>query len=314
MMNHSLKTDLAGPRYARPNYFQNRRRIRYLVDYYLSFEELHERLEDLPTQFKCPQTRTWKKIQWQAINSSQVIQIELNTFLSILSGAIDTEAPIHAYAQVSRQYLEKFHTPLAHFVGGRVAPDGTSLELGLWEKEERQHTPALAKIYFQLTGKKITAKLRSVRAYQPSTNIDKDLFRHGLHRVVTEYSAVCLYIWLMAHTTGILQQVFAELVQDEINHMTKFLGFGLWAFSGPHLRYKIFQSDQGFHLKNIPRLIYTFNRMMDVLHWSSWSAGNKIELIFTFAYTLYRLMLWSKRLSPAYLEKLLGKSPLSELV
>jgi hypothetical protein len=313
-MNDFLTTDLAGPRYTRPNYFQNRKRIRYLVDYYLSFEKLHERLEDLPTQFRYPQTRTWKRIHWQAINSNQVIQIELNTFLSILKGAIDTEAPIHAYAQVSRQYLEKIHTPLAHFVGGRVAPDGTILELGLWEKEERQHTPALAKIYFQLTGKKIIAQLRSVRAYQPSTNFHKDLFGHGLHRVVTEYSAVCLYIWLMAHTTGVLQQVFAELVQDEINHMTKFLGFGLWAFSELPSRHKIFQSNQGFHFENIPRLIYTFSRMMCVLHWSSWSVGNKMELIFTFAYTLYRLMIWSNRISPAYLEKLLGKSPLSKLV
>ncbi len=59
---------------------------------------------------------------------------------------MDTEAPIRGYTQTSRQYLEKLHPQMARFVGGTVGKNGELLELGLWEKEERQHTPALIKI------------------------------------------------------------------------------------------------------------------------------------------------------------------------
>nr|ADO19036.1 hypothetical protein Nfla_2902 [Nostoc flagelliforme str. Sunitezuoqi] len=156
--------------------------------------------------------------------------LDAEVFLSILIGAMDTEAPIRGYTQTSRQYLEKLHPQMARFVGGTVGENGELLELGLWEKEERQHTPALIKIYTQLTGEKITPKLRTVRGYLPTDDAYEDLYRHGLHRIATEYGATCLYIWLMAHTTGALQDVLEELAQDEINHMTKFWGFGVWAF------------------------------------------------------------------------------------
>ena len=41
---------------------------------------------------------------------------------------------------------------------------------------------------------------------------------------------MCLYLWLMSHTTGTLQQVRGELLQDEINHLTKFWGMGMWLY------------------------------------------------------------------------------------
>jgi hypothetical protein len=99
--------------------------------------------------------RIWKPIDWYAINQEQILGCDREVFLSILIGTINTEAPIRGYTQTSRQYLEKIHPQMARFVGGIVAEDNTMLEIGLWEKEERQHTPALIKTYQQLTGEKI---------------------------------------------------------------------------------------------------------------------------------------------------------------
>jgi hypothetical protein len=178
-MLHTLSPviqDSAPQSYPSPGYFQTQQRIRYLVDRYVAAEKLHDRLQDLPIQFQNPQPRPWKLIDWQTINRNQIIGIEPEVFLSILIGAMDTEAPIRGYTQTSRQYLEKLHPQMARFVGGTVSEDDNLLELGLWEKEERQHTPALIKVYTQLTGEKITAKHRTVRGYSP-TRIDNHSHR-----------------------------------------------------------------------------------------------------------------------------------------
>lgn len=196
--------------------------FRDLLDHYFSIAHLSDRLQDLPHQFHDPQPRPWKPIDWQAIALDQIVGIEPQVFLSILRGAIDTEAPIRGYTQTSRQYLEPIDPRMARFVGGVVGADGRLLEQGLWEKEERQHTPALLKIYAQLTGEKIIPLPHRVRAYQAGANPTLALYRHGLHRVATEYGAACLYLWLMAHTRGALQVVLHELLLDEINHMAKF--------------------------------------------------------------------------------------------
>ena len=68
---------------------------------------------------------------------------------------------------------------MARFVGGTVDADGNRQEIGLWEKEERQHTPALLKVYTQLTGEKISPDYRTVRGYIPTGDAYQDLYRHG---------------------------------------------------------------------------------------------------------------------------------------
>ncbi|MBX9254054.1 ferritin-like domain-containing protein [Desmonostoc muscorum CCALA 125] len=288
-----------------PHYFQTQQRIRSLIDKYLAVEKLHDRLQDLPIQFANPQPRPWKLIDWQTISRNQIIGIEPEVFLSILIGAMDTEAPIRGYTQTSRQYLEKLHPHMARFVGGTVGEDNNLLELGLWEKEERQHTPALIKVYTQLTGEKITAKHRTVRGYLPTDDPYEDLYRHGLHRIATEYGATCLYLWLMAHTTGALQDVLEELAQDEINHMTKFWGFGVWAFPDTGLirigRTLIKTRSQNYQRNN---LIRTLRRMMATLNWNAWSLTNKTTLLFTFTHTMHHLWTWNNTLTPKYLQTL----------
>ncbi|AFZ36710.1 hypothetical protein Sta7437_3203 [Stanieria cyanosphaera PCC 7437] len=309
--------DLAGEICFCPNFFQTKNRINYLIDQYLNLEKLQSHLEDLPQQFINPQPRSWQTINWQTINQEQIIGIDLNVFLAIVQGALNTEAPIRGYTQTSRQYLASIHPEMAKFVGGVVAQNGTMLELGLWEKEERQHTPALSKIYRQLTNQAIILDIPIPRQYHLSENPYSDLYRHGLHRIATEYSAVCLYLWMMARTTGTIQQVLQELLQDEINHMTKFWGFGKWLYSNfesqkledwlanQNKRYSCRSNQQ----RSFLALTITVKRMMKVLHWQSWSLIHKMELAYTFAWVFQRVWSWSNNLSSEYLEKLFVLSP-----
>ncbi|MGB3653007.1 MAG: ferritin-like domain-containing protein [Rivularia sp. (in: cyanobacteria)] len=289
-----------------PNYFQIQQNINSLIKNYLAVDELHQRLKDLPSQFNQPQARAWKPIDWQSINLEQITGIDSQVFLSVLVGAMDTEAPIRGYTQTSRQYLQKLHPEMAQYVGGTI-DENEKLILGLWEKEERQHTPALIKVYQQLTGEKITPKLRTVRGYLPTENPYEDLYRHGLHRVATELSATCLYIWLMAHTTGALQDVLEQLAIDEINHMTKFWGFGVWAYpdtSAIKITKTLIKTRHQKYTRN--SLIRTLKRMMQTLKWNSWSFSNKSSLLFTFSFAIHQLWIWNNTLTPKYLNEIFG--------
>jgi hypothetical protein len=313
--------DLAGEICFRPNFFQTKGRINYLIDEYLSYEQLSDRLEDLSQQFRHPQPRKWSNINWQDIHPEQVIGLELDIFLSILKGALDTEAPIRGYTQTSRQYLEPIHPSMARFVGGTVAADGRVIELGLWEKEERQHTPALGKLYQMLGKESITPQDISAKSYQTRTNPYQDLYQHGLHRVVTEYGAACLYLWLMSHTTGTVQQVLGELLQDEINHLAKFWGMGMWLYpdgaeqliryllSQIHTILPVFYKST---IKSPGNIKSTFQRMMSVLNWQSWSVSDRGELIYTFIWTLKRMWQWSGQLTPEYLHSCCATSEFFE--
>lgn len=294
-----------------------RYRIQVLVDQYLTDEILCDRIQDLPQQFHHPRPRPWGTIDWQGIAPEQIVGIDPLVFIAILAGCIDTELPIHGYTQTSRQYLQALYPNMARFVGGVVDDQGNLVELGLWEKEERQHAPAQQRIYTQLTGLKLRPVPHTPRPYQSTGDDRQDLYIHGLHRVATEYGATCLYLWLMAHSTGPLQAVLAELLRDEINHMTKFWGFGLWAFpttSSWMVCKTLVKSTVGklLHQPNHQgSLLHTLRRMAQTLHWSAWSWGNKLTLLWTFAIVLFRLWRWSRRMEPDYLESLFNQSELT---
>jgi hypothetical protein len=286
-------------------------RINQLIDHYLTFDHLNDRLAELPLQFANPKPRPWKTIDWHEIEASQIVDMELQVFLEILQGAIDTEAPIRDYTQTSRQYLQSLHPQLARFVGGMVA-DGTLTEIGLWEKEERQHTPALSKIYTQLTGEKPIPVPHDVRPYQSSEDSYTALYRHGVHRVATEYGATCLYLWLMAHTTGTLHTIFEELLFDEVNHMSKFWGFGVWAFpkaSALTLVQTLLKSQKTYS-KERSSLFGTLDRMTRVLGWQTWSWQNRTSFMWTCTRSLLHLWRWSRSLKQDDLNQLLGPNSL----
>jgi hypothetical protein len=293
------------------NYLQIRQRIHKLTHHYLSKEQLDDRLKELPQQFLQPKPRQWKAIDWQAIAPDLLIGIELPTFLAVLKGSIDTEAPIRGYTQTSRRYLENLHPQLARFVGGTVDEKGQLIELGLWEKEERQHTPTLMKIYTHLSGEKLIPDPHVVRQYQSSQTPRADLYCHGLHRVLTEFGATCLYLWMMAHSKGTLQLILEELVLDEINHMTKFWGFGVWAYpetSFIHASFSLLKSMQGKmkYSRDRRSLIGTLERMTGVLGWSNWSWQNRATFLFTCTSALHQLWYWNNTLTRNYLEDLFG--------
>ncbi len=305
-------TDLAGPRSAKLNVRQLQTRINHLVDHYLSLNRLQDHLEDLAEQWQQPLPRPWGPITWSAIGPDQVIGIDPDIFCRILAGAINTEAPIRGYTQASRQYLEPFHPAMARFVGGRVSETGKLLEPGLWEKEERRHTPALMQIYTRLAGQTCAIAPHAARPYTPGVDLHQDLYRHGLHRIATEYGAACLYLWMMAHTTGALQAVLAELLIDEVNHMTKFWGFGQWAYpnsSGFQLGQTLFSAlrEKWQEPAIQGSLLHTLWRMTKELHWSEWAFTNQTTLMYTFGRVMQRLLQWHRQLTPEYLCTCLGE-------
>ena len=113
---------------------------------------------------------------------------------------------------------------------------------------------------------------------------------------------------MMSYTTDTLQQILGELLEDEINHLTKFWGMGMWLhpnsaeqlikylLSEIHTILPVF-----YESKRRSSIKSTFERMMLVLDWQPWSVSSKGELIYTFIWILKRMWYWSSQLTPEYL-------------
>lgn len=315
LTSSTAATDLAGEFDTNADTWRTLRRIRTLRQRYVTAAILHDRLKDLPHQLEQPTLRPWGAIAWRDVHPDQLVGIDRETFCATLLGAINTESPIRGYTQSSRQYLETLYPAMACFVGGRVDASGTLVEVGLWEREEKRHTPALVKLYTLLSGHQPAIVPHAVRPYSPTFDPRADLYRHGLHRVATEYGAACLYLWMMAYSTGALQSVLAELLIDEINHMTKFWGFGRWAYpdssglkmgrtlGSTMLRKMRDRTAQG-------SLLHTLRRMMTELAWDRWSVAHRLTFLYTLEQMLKPLLAWNRHLTPIYLNSLLGPMPL----
>ena len=213
-----INHDLAGQVYQSPNHRQIQTRINCLVDCYITDKQLNDRLQDLPIQFENPQPRLWKPIDWQAIDRDQIIGVELAVFLSILAGTIDTEAPIRGYTQTSRQYLDKMYPQMAHFVGGKVNQAGSMIELGLWEKEERQHALiSIVRTLAQAMAQKLTdrtaqgslihtlRRMKQVLNWTAWSPTNKTTFLFTFDRVMRQ-----LWRWNASLTPNYLKDLFGE--------------------------------------------------------------------------------------------------------
>ncbi|RZM82315.1 hypothetical protein [Leptolyngbya iicbica] len=307
-------TDLAGEFAPRMNGLQILQRVRRLRQCYVTEAILCDRLAELPQQLAHPTVRPWGAIAWGDVHPDQLIGIDRATFCATLLGTINTEAPIRGYTQSSRQYLAQLYPAMARYVGGQLDESGKLVEVGLWEREEKRHTPALAKLYTLLSGEKPDIVPHAARPYQPAADPHENLYRHGLHRVATEYGATCLYIWMMAHSTGALQAVLAELLIDEINHMTKFWGFGMWAYPDSSLVKIGHTLGQAMVRKLSDRttqgsLLHTLRRMMHELAWQQWSPSHRLALLYTFDQVIKALWDWNRTLTPAHLDSLFGPPP-----
>lgn len=308
-------TDLAGPWSSRMNAIQVSQRIQTLTRHYITPAHLQNRLEELPRQFQTPQPRRWAQIAWAAIGPDQVSGMTVDPFCRILNGAINTESPIRGYTQASRQYLEQFYPAMAAFVGGTVDAAGQVVTPGLWEREEKRHTPALMTLYTRLAEHKPELQPHAARPYTPGHDPREDLYRHGLHRIATEYGAACLYLWLMAYTTGPLQAVLRELLVDEINHMTKFWGFGRWAYPEAGLG-QVAGTLTRAMVKKLRQpqlqgsLLHTLRRMAGELGWHQWQPSHRLTFLYAADQVMRVLWQWDRTLTREYLEGLLGQSNL----
>lgn len=303
--NHN-QFDLAGYCHATPNYLQTRARINYLLERYLSLAILTERLLDLPQQFENPQQRHWQKIHWQAINNSQIIGIPAELFLQVIASAVEIETPIRSYSLESWNYLQTAHPQLARFMGGVTDENGKIIEVGVWEKEERQHAPAFSKIYQQLTGKKLQPKPNTVEGYQPTGNPRQEIYNHGLSRISTEWSAVSIYLWLMSHSTGALQIAIAQPLQDEVNHLAKFWGITRWGFGDSVFQRFIGSTSHLLELLNHHQKERTSGQ--DIINFSHVKYG--IEIGYALMRVMTQMCRWNYHLKADALNQVFG-SPLS---
>ena len=292
-----------------PNYLCIRSRINQLIEQYLAPVILSDHLTDLPVQFSQPHQRPWNRIDWKGIHYSQIRGIDPALFVQILAGAAEIESPIRSYSRESWDYMRSLHEPMAHFLGGTYGEDESIQVVGIWEKEERQHCPALKKMYQQLTGHKLTIKPNAVAGYQPVGTPWEDACHHLFSRVSTEWSAIAVYLWMMAHSTGALQNAIAQLLQDEVNHLAKFWGFSRWFFSGSFINRvqksaghilglaQHHKSDRtnGNEILNVGQLVQ--------------QAPYAMELGFTFLRVLVTLRHWDRELSRSFLTHLFGPMP-----
>jgi hypothetical protein len=302
--------DLAGDRYQNSHYLQTRTKINSLVDHYMSLEVLSDRLSDLPQQFYTPQPRAWEPIDWQGINRDQIIGVKPEIFLQILASAAEIETPIRSYGRESWYYLQHIYPEMAGFMGGIFDTNGNILQIGVWEKEERQHCPTFRKIHQQLTAEKLQVKPNSVKGCQSTGDAWQDIYKHVISRLSTEWGATAIYLWLMVHSTGALQQAISQPLQDEINHLAKFWGFSRWAFSQSY-----FNELKG-STKNLISLLKryqiertqgndVFNTSLNLKHFSL-----VLELTFIFTRVMVRLRRWNRELSRSYLRHLFGTAPM----
>ncbi|AFY39753.1 hypothetical protein Lepto7376_3562 [[Leptolyngbya] sp. PCC 7376] len=296
--------DLAGHCVKNPHYLQTRKRINSLIDRYLSLEVLIGHLVDLPRQFKTPQPRPWQRIYWSEINGDQIIGVDPEIFVSIVANATEIEAPIQDYAAESMAYLAEIHPDMASFVGGIPATETQKRTVGIWEKEERQHTPVFKKIHQKLTGELPPINPNTVTGYQSTGDRRKDL-KHHLHgRISTEWSATSIYLWLMAHSTGELQKAIAQPLQDEVNHLAKFWGFSRWAFGDSYLKQVKFSTKNLLTLANHHHAERTDadNLLNEIAHFEE--LPHIIELGFTFMRVMVRLGTLNQELSHSFLQYL----------
>ncbi len=297
--------DLAGPVYRNPGYSQIRDRLNYLIEQYLSPEILNQNLNDLPQQFTQPKPRPWGSIDWKAIRPDQIIGIDPQLFLCVVASSVEIEAPIRAYSLISRQYLAEIHPAITHFLSGCYDSEGQLIEMGVWEKEERQHAPAFRKIYQQLAGEDSSPTPNSIIELPSSGSVVKDAYRHSLRRITTEWSAVAVYLWLMAHSTGALQAAIAQPLQDEVNHLAKFWGISRWGFQDALPQRCAGMTRQFAHLFGHHRDDRSNSRSVFTLRNLSYGP----ELGFSYLRILNQLCHWHMTLNNTLLYDLFGPRP-----
>ena len=116
---------------------------------------------------------------------------------------------------------------------------------------------------------------------------------------------------MMAHTTGPLQAALGELVIDEINHMTKFWGFGRWAYADACLSKNVMTLGRAMVQKlSQPQLqgslVHTLGRMQGELAWAHWTPVHRLTFVYTLQQVMQVLYRWDHTLTRDHLDTLFG--------
>ena len=298
--------DLAGPVPVQATYLSTRARINHLIEQFVTVDILSDHLSDLPSQFVSPHQRPWDTIDWKQISADCIVGIDPQLFIQVVGGAAEIEAPIRAYALESWSYLHSLHPQMASFFYGEQDSDG--IHVGVWEKEERQHSPVMRKLYTLLTGEKFMPKPNAVAG--PVAVNTAAAYRHLCSRISTEWSAIAVYLWLMAHSTGQLQQAIAQLLQDEVNHIAKFWGFSRWAFGSSAMeQLQVSMQDMVGLLQHHKRDRTDGQEVLSVPQILG-HLPHVVALGFSFTRIMVCLSQWDRELSSSYLRHLFGRSPL----
>ncbi|MEM6447507.1 MAG: hypothetical protein AAF704_13230 [Cyanobacteria bacterium P01_D01_bin.123] len=297
-------SDLAGDVLLNPHYLDTRRRINTLLDRYVAIDALSDCLSGIQAQFDAPQARRWERFKLRQIHPDQIIGIRPELFVQVLASAAEVEDPIRDYARESYHYLQPIHPQMARFMGGDIAPDGKAIALGVWEREERQHGPLFRKLHEKLSGQILQVVPNTVDGYQASTHPVEQAHRHTLGRISTEWGALSVYLWLMAHSTGELQQAIAQPLQDEIGHLAKFWGFSRWAFAAGFLHQLSGTTRNLLRLSQHHRGERTHGQDLFAMHLDRLQPS--VEIGFTLARVMVYMRAWNRELTGSYLRHLFG--------
>jgi hypothetical protein len=95
---------------------------------------------------------------------------------------------------------------MAWFMGGIFDDNGNILEIGVGEKEVRQHCATFRKIYQQLTEEQLQVKPNSVKGCQSTGDAWQDTYKHVISRLSTEWGATSVYF--RTYAPGLRNRVF----------------------------------------------------------------------------------------------------------
>jgi hypothetical protein len=292
--------DLAGDCYCCPSYWQTQARINVLVNRFLSPDILSAAVADLPTQYGKPHVRPWQRVDIDAIQTEQIVGMDLEQFYRMLHMFADIEQPIREYSKESRDYTLKAHPQFARFIGGTYDESGKITEVGVWEKEERRHAPLYKRIYRQLTKENLESNPHSVSNHPIQVDSIEHIGTHLMSRITTEWSACAGYIWLMSHCTGELQKAIAQIVQDEVNHLAKFWGFTRWEF-----QYSFFKCIRHGTIELIKLFLFHRNERSETREGSSSEHWQEvIETLYAFNRVVVQLYRWNKNLKYEFLNEI----------
>ncbi len=168
--------------------------------------------------------RAWNKVSLSEIEPSMVKEMSVEEFVKILIFSMEVEDPTIDYQYESGKAFQKLLPRLGRFMGKDEFQKQASEENGFkacesaWCAEEIRHGNIFANIVERLTGKK-PSRDNPNQAVPYGSDIESAL-KHLGTRQTYEWNASSAYFLLLAHSTGALHEAIANVMRDEVKHLT----------------------------------------------------------------------------------------------